>query len=360
MTSIDAQFSSIIDTFKNKIEHSSSRQDSSGFQEIVTKNIQSLLELKSKIYNDLSLFSSNESLEDLSTKSIKYLSIDYYLALMFSRKQNITSKDPNSRNKFKLAFLQKSVQLFVQFLVSLQDYGILDPILSKKIDSFNETYNPNLNDLYQTSSADKDPELSNAYSKREQKIEFYKNSKTIEEQLNFLESNSNNDDEALRKLSTLKLSILSYQSFNEIEQILYEVELLQNFSKFEQSNTRERKEEIPSSTEYTDRLETLNMPLLSKNGKILRNFTLVDRKASLQNKVRGYGQYGPTMSVEEFLEKEWESGRVLQGGPEDIDKDNEKDEDNYDWNDKETYKAREWDEFKENNPRGSGNTTNRG
>lgn len=65
------------------------------------------------------------------------------------------------------------------------------------------------------------------------------------------------------------------------------------------------------------------------------------------------------MSVEEFLEKEWEEGRVLQGGENDT-AEHKEDEDNERWQDEQTYKAREWDEFTEANPRGSGNTINRG
>lgn len=50
------------------------------------------------------------------------------------------------------------------------------------------------------------------------------------------------------------------------------------------------------------------------------------------------------MSVEEFLDKEFEEGRVLQGSEE---PEQAPDEENMDWQDRETYKAREWDEFKE-------------
>ena len=113
-------------------------------------------------------------------------------------------------------------------------------------------------------------------------------------------------------------------------------------------------------TVYTEKLESLNKPLVSKEVKVLRNFTLVDKRTDLQKKVRGYGQYGPTMSVEEFLEKEWESGRVLQGGENNQEQGNKNNEDDEELQDIETYKAREWDEFKEANPRGSGNTLNRG
>lgn len=63
------------------------------------------------------------------------------------------------------------------------------------------------------------------------------------------------------------------------------------------------------------------------------------------------------MSVEEFLEHELKTGRVLQGGEEEVP---EPDEDNEEWQDNETYKKREWDDFTETHAKGSGNTLNRG
>lgn len=368
--SLSQEYESLLKTYSDKIEHSSLRQDAVEYQDLVTKTIEKLLSLKNSIYGDLALFSSNETVEDVSTNSLKLLSIDFYLALLFSRKQMSQLNDPMAKKKMKLKFLEKTIQLFMQFLITLQDYEILDSFLSKKVDSLEDTYNPSLQDLYQQPTHGED--LSGAQMRRQQKIEMFRQSKAINEKLAFIESKyksieiSSDDDEQLRKLYMKRLQSHSYQAFNEMEQILYEVELLRNFTKSGGDPSTQQPEPPlekdsdsgKDSSGYTEKLELLNKPLLSKQGKVLRNFTLVDKRTQLQNKVRGYGQYGPTMSVEEFLEKEWEENRVLQGG-EGVS--NElANEDDLDWQDKETYKARQWDEFKESVPRGSGNTMNRG
>ncbi|GAV49615.1 hypothetical protein ZYGR_0P02600 [Zygosaccharomyces rouxii] len=368
--SLSQEYESLLRTYRDKIEHSSLRQDTTEYQSLVTKTIEKLLSLKNSIYGDLALFSSNETVDDISTKSLKLLSIDFYLALLFSRKQMVQLNDPLARQKMKLKFLEKTVQLFMQFLTTLQDYEILDPFLSKKIDSLEDTYNPSLQELYQQPAHGED--LSGAQKRRQQKIEMFRQSKTINEKLEFIESKyksneiSSDDDEQMRKLYIKRLQSHSYQAFNEMEQILYELELLRNFTKSGGDPTAQQLEP-PSernsdsgkdSSGYTEKLELLNKPLLSKQGKVLRNFTLVDKRTQLQNKVRGYGQYGPTMSVEELLQKEFEENRVLQGGEE---ASNENvNEDDLNWQDQETYKARQWDEFKESVARGSGNTMNRG
>lgn len=370
--SVSEEYEHILFVISNDINRTQLRQDSTDFQTILTSTIVKLLNLKTTVYSKLALFSSNELLEDATTSSLKFLSIDYNLALLCSKKQ-VTDTQVNdrlSKNKMKVKFLEKSVQLYIQFLVSLQDYEILDSLLVKKIDSFEETYTPTISELYTEPSSGED--LNGAQLRRQQKIEVFKKNKEIEEQLLFLElkyksfeDDAIDDDETLRDLYIQKLKRLSFKAFSEMEQILYEKELLNNFINdpvHEIINDEEvKKDNKPQDnsypTKYTDRLETLNMPLLSKQGKVLRNFTLIDQKTELKKKVRGYGQYGPTMTVEEFLDKEFEEGRVLQGGEEPVE---EHDSDDNKWDDEQTYKAREWDEFKEANVKGSGNTINRG
>lgn len=66
------------------------------------------------------------------------------------------------------------------------------------------------------------------------------------------------------------------------------------------------------------------------------------------------------MTIDDYLAEEKRRGGIVEGGGEQSGIGPEPDEDNFDRADQETMKAREWDEFKEDNPRGSGNTLNRG
>ncbi|SCU94474.1 LADA_0G08746g1_1 [Lachancea dasiensis] len=361
MSSIRDKFNQLVDQLGTQIGSTSLRQDSHAFQELLTQNIAQLLELKTTVYSKLALFSDNEGFEDLSTTSMPLLAIDYHLAWLVSKKQAIQLGSTKDRNIVKIKFLRKSVQLYMQYLVSLQNYGILSSEYAKKLDRMENVYEPKLEDLYSQPSSSKD--LRTAQLKRQQKIEIFQASKQVEAQITTLEQRLRHDDtndEILRDLQKNQLQQIAYKAVNETEQILYETELLSNFVE-EPSPLLQNKDENNDTKAdplaYTEKLEALNTPLMSKTGKVLRNFTLVDKKTQLKQKVFGYGQYGPTMSVEEFLEKEFEEGRVLEGGEETA---LEPDEDNVDWQDQETYKAREWDEFKEANAKGSGNTINRG
>lgn len=116
---------------------------------------------------------------------------------------------------------------------------------------------------------------------------------------------------------------------------------------------------------YSDRLDgplaqaRRGGPLLSTSGKPLQPFTLTDKRTQLRDGVFRPGHNLPTMSIDEYLEEERRRGGIIEGGGNNAPAP-EIDEDNMALADAETIKAREWDEFKESNPKGSGNTLNRG
>ena len=66
------------------------------------------------------------------------------------------------------------------------------------------------------------------------------------------------------------------------------------------------------------------------------------------------------MSIDEYLEEERKRGGMVDGGGEANSANVLVDEDDFDKADQETMKQRQWDEFVEENPKGAGNTINRG
>lgn len=131
-------------------------------------------------------------------------------------------------------------------------------------------------------------------------------------------------------------------------------------------DTRERSN--LGGANYSDRLDpSLSQllggggagPLLNRKGKPMQPFTLLDRRSQLQQGVFRPGHNLPTMTIDEYLEEEKRRGNILQGG-EQSGVQPEVDEDDMDKADEETMKARAWDEYVEANPKGSGNTLNRG
>lgn len=101
-------------------------------------------------------------------------------------------------------------------------------------------------------------------------------------------------------------------------------------------------------------------PLLSASGKPLQPFTLTDKRTQFQQGVFRPDHSLPTMSIDEYLEEERRRGGIIDGGGNANAPQLEPDEDNMEQVDAATLKAREWDEFVEANPKGAGNTLNRG
>lgn len=121
--------------------------------------------------------------------------------------------------------------------------------------------------------------------------------------------------------------------------------------------------------EYSDRLDPPISqllgngkagPILSKDGKPLKPFMLLDSRQRLRDGVFRPDHSLPTMTIDEYLEEEKRRGGMIDGGAEPSGIQPEPDEDNFEKADMETMKAREWDEYTEANAKGTGNTLNRG
>jgi immunoglobulin-binding protein 1 len=115
---------------------------------------------------------------------------------------------------------------------------------------------------------------------------------------------------------------------------------------------------LRNGDEYSDRLDSRDRissatagPMLSKDGKPLRPFTLLDSRQTLKEGVFRPGHNLPTMTIDEYLEEERARGGIIEGGGAASGLSPEPDEDNYEKGDAETMKARDWDEYVEANPK---------
>ena len=130
--------------------------------------------------------------------------------------------------------------------------------------------------------------------------------------------------------------------------------------------SQDTRESDRNETAYSERLDSqlpglkYTGPILSPSGKPLRPFTMLDTRQRLQQGVFRPDHSLPTMTIDEYLEEEKRRGGMIDGGGEQSGVRELLDEDDHDKMDEETMKARAWDEYVEENPKGSGNTLNRG
>ena len=183
-----------------------------------------------------------------------------------------------------------------------------------------------------------------------------------------------NDDPDLRSLYLAELALYTHQTFHHLDQIGQELKILALAPPAPHSDPgtlaqdyRERTSQ--SADNYSARLDPPISqllrsgnagPILSKDGKPLKPFTLLDSRQRLRDGVFRPDHSLPTMTIDEYLAEERRRGGIIEGGGEQSGAQVPVDEDDLEAADRETMKTREWDEFKENNPKGSGNTLNRG
>ncbi|KAI5868280.1 TAP42-like family protein [Durotheca rogersii] len=313
-----------------------------------------------RIISNISLFSPNEGLEDISTSDIPYLLVNYHVAELL---QKVTAPSPQERK----TTLNAAREAYERFLHLLDDYSILSAADRKQFSEYND--HPA---TFSTFGA------ADPAGRRNIKIANYKAEKELRAKLNTMRNSPHyleegGDEEAIRELYLTNIAFCTHMAFQSLEGINREMEVLARapvplvpHAVSVQDDERRRRSSRDDDG-YSERLDsswnTLGStrgPLLSKEGKPLRPFTLTSSRQELQQGVFRPGHNLPTMSIDEYLEEERRRGNIIEGGGEASMRQPEPDEDDIEKADAETMKAREWDEFKEANPRGSGNTLNRG
>lgn len=275
-------------------------------EEIIQNLIDDCIELKQNI-SCLGMFSSNEELFEVSTLSLPFILVSYYHAVLLYRK-----------DEDRLENLYKSLELHERFIEICRDYQLDIP--------------------NQTAANDADKRLLRISRQ-----------KTRKEFKDFLNKYSNLDvdivDDELQRtiyIKTIELSI--YSSLEDIEYINSEINLLKS-RPLEPVVVKPEIIRVPTTG-----------PLLSKSGKLLRPFTITSR-AQMTAGVFRPGHNLPTMTLDDYIEAEMKRGGIINGGGNENKPKEEQDEDDWDEErqDLELKKKREFEQFKDDNPKGWGN-----
>ncbi|KAF2451429.1 type 2A phosphatase-associated protein 42 [Karstenula rhodostoma CBS 690.94] len=324
------------------------------YQENLTKAIvsyESCLELSEQV----SLFSPNESLDDISSSDIQYMSITYHLSELI---QKIKSRDVSERK----AHLLRARDYYERFFKLLDTYDVLSGSDAKLWELY-------LDDKSSFSVAS----TRDAAARREAKIARFREEKELKRKIEYIQANpklAENDEQVVRELHLTNTAFMVHQVFAALESLAQELHIISlaptSPPQGEHAAPQDGREDERNREQYSERLDSqlpglrYNGPILSSDGKPMRPFTLLDTRQRLQQGVFRPDHSLPTMTIDEYLEEEKRRGGIIEGGGEQSGIRPEVDEDDLRLADEETIKARAWDEFKEENPKGSGNTINRG
>ena len=171
-------------------------------------------------------------------------------------------------------------------------------------------------------------------------------------------------------MNLTNIAFMVHQTFQALESLAQELHIISLAPPApppgQSARTQDGREDGRDKDAYSERLDgqvgglRYSGPILSSDGKPMRPFTLLDNRQTLKKNVFRPVHSLPTMTIDEYLEEEKRRGGIIEGGGPQSEIRPDPNEDDLDAADAETMKARAWDEFVEANPKGSGNTINRG
>ncbi|KAH8099537.1 serine/threonine protein phosphatase PP2A-associated protein [Cristinia sonorae] len=365
-------------------------------QELIQSALSDLRVLSSRV-NALSLFSSNESLEDIATKDLVYLFVPFVWAEVQNRARTVDRDE-------RMDIIQRIRSLYRIFLTSLDTYHVV-PETEKA--------------LFEQHAAP----INDPAKRRELKIKQYKQEKELKTRIETVRKRRNgptssipeptsdfdhiasllpsgtvgkpqdededeedsDTDDILREATLLLLRLLYAQSQAQLESLGQELQLLQSAPppppRQSSDDPRQAKARESDSMWKLDAPTPRGGPdgkgpLLDPSGKPLRPFTILpggstDRQR-LQAQVFQPDHRLPTMTIDEYLEIENQRGNVISGGgpqsesqpttSEQLALDSEMDGTAFGREREEAKRQKDenWARYTDENPKGAGNTMNRG
>ncbi|KAJ1851063.1 Type 2A phosphatase-associated protein 42 [Coemansia sp. RSA 486] len=329
-----------------------------------------LLKTCSSQIDRLSLFSSNETTEDYSTSELKLILVGAYLGEAL---QKLSA--PEGRAEI----LSDALEQYKSFLSVCQTLGIATQ--NKDVERILENQGKGSGKSSGVKASPADAGLS-----RMQKIERFKRTRAMQQEIAEMEtrlagkpgasSNSDVDEQELdmeeieREYAVKLIELKIYQVIDDIDMLYSEIEMAKQMEQMKlrasDSGGQAKDKQATASDEKEWRLDSQSykidprtgkpiVPIFNDKGQPMRPFVLTSDRQRIKDSVFRPDWALPTMSVDEYLKQEEERGNIISGGGKEPDEKPDIDDNDYEALDADTMKKREWDDFKDDNPRGAGN-----
>lgn len=343
----------------------------------------------------LGIFTNVENVDDLTTIQLKYLNLNYYIAVLLEKTPiDMTTTAVDAR----ISVAQLAVRKYVEFSVLLRDLNMLDESLSKRVDFVSDQGITEPLDMGKL--IDK---LMEAKIKATTASRITKAKARFEKCKDSIDSFDDNDNE-VRETEKARITYHFMLAWKAIASLIDEIVLLGKMAGFfkdaplhersapyipsayladfvqsklnnkgmtfselsEKTDSRVRQKEsvrdMSTRVEQEPSIRPQNK-LVDSSGKVLQPFTILPSSSSnnaenVRRNVFGTGQKLPTITLDQLVEKELANQAKPSISKEDLEELQK--EDNEEYVDALTMKARNWDDFVESTPKGSGNTMNLG
>uniref|UniRef100_A0A7S2Z393 TAP42-like protein n=1 Tax=Chloropicon laureae TaxID=464258 RepID=A0A7S2Z393_9CHLO len=308
------------------------------------KNVEADVVACLRMVSTLGLFSDNESKDDITTSSMKYLLLPYYLGLCHMH------ADPGRGDRLERC--EAAAGCFRDFVRECADKGVLEDAMKP----FEERM---LGDGGSGSGGGGGTPLRFS---RDEKIALYRRQKELQQHMASL-SRLEADEENARSLHLLRINTSAMLACQHYASLQQECELLAFQKEREKAMERSGGAQAFAAQEAARREERARQQRETFASLKSAAATLQADRERFAQGVFKPSHILPTMTVEEFGELELrrmqerererqQQGPGQQGGRGDrccSDDDHSEDEEC-------VKKAREWDDFKDDNPFGSGNS----
>lgn len=360
-------------------------------QDLIDAALRDCRESRARVAH-LALFSPNETLDDISTQDLVYLLVPYVLAEIESRARTTERDD-------RLARLREAEQGYTKFASDIELYEIATEsereLHAKNASSIADPARRRETKIKQYQSGKELRTRVEAVARRHRvPLPSLDSAPTDFELIAFLllprsaspsaaDNDDEQDDENGRRAATILLLRLAYaQAHAQLSSIAQELELLRSAPPPPPSAQPGSSDRAPEEEHTLWRLDAparavSGGPLLDSAGKPLQPFTILPSgaggdRARLREQVFQADHRLPTMSIDEYLEIERQRGKILTGGgpqsaaqptsSEQLAMDAEQDGTAFGEakSEEKRTKDEEWARFTDVNPRGAGNTMNRG
>ena len=307
----------------------------------------------------VALFSSNETIDDVSTPSLSLLGLDHHLAMAYA-------SIPTRIAKERKVNIAKTMAHFSRFLEQL---GQLEVLPEDRKQEYDDLLQINLEEPSSFPPVNRDHKIQRFRAKQElqHQLDQLQSTKDRRHRLGLKEEeemDGYDDDALVRTLATKTLLIHSMEAIEEWQQAVRELPMIEMQIKMEEQRAAgdpRRKLEGPPPPNQNQPLQLTHITMDNMTGQ------LNIKKEEVRSQVFRPGWNQPTMSLEELGDREVaeamareERQKVSEAG-----KMNEprrynqlvKDEmeDNADLVDASAQLDRDWDDWRAENPTGSGN-----
>ena len=284
-------------------------------------SLSSLKALEERI-EGLDMFSKNEDVDDLCGISLRCLNVPYYLALAYDC-QGGEGRSLLQKKKMALSY-------YDAFLERCLEYQVLEPRIQRMVEACLEG---------------EEGEMKEGTLSREEKIEMFKIERQLKRDMdvfqNRLGKEEDDDDDETRPLVLMMVNRYALKAVGARSMVCQEVAMLENAVNMGES---EREAHSRMMSEKHDETAVL-MGKLKSAMQGLEN-----KRDTLRKEVFRPSHILPTYTVEEFGEMELERMKAEKmSRPNTVEKSGESD-------DEDVEKCRAWDDFKDDNPKGWGNS----